>query len=119
ELAEHLAHFWRGDEIARRAERIARDVIAVLRMAQAKLHIAVDRDRPIDSDDAADLGFERRHCAAGAAFRGGRRNAIQMSAIPNTNSGSDSTIPMVKPPHRKPSWASGSRNSSANQRASA
>ena len=36
QLAEHLAHFRRGDEIAGRAERVARHVIAVPRMARGK-----------------------------------------------------------------------------------
>ena len=48
-LAEHLADFGRGDEIAAGAERIAGDVIAVLRMRQAQPHIFGDRHRPGDA----------------------------------------------------------------------
>ena len=118
QLAEHLADFRRGDEITRRAERIARDVIAVVRMARGRaacspatgIGPSVSMMRRISRS-------ERRHRAACAAFSGGRRSAITISTTPNSSSGTDSTMPMVSPPQRKPSCASGSRNSSQNERA--
>src|SRR6185436_16406281 len=88
QLAEHLAHFRRGDEIALRAERVARRVVAVLRVAKTKLHVAVDRNRAVDCNDAAELGFKRRH-----GLSGGRRSARAISTMPNNNSGNDSSMP--------------------------
>ena len=46
QLAEHLADLGRGDEIAAAAERIARRVVAVHRMAEAQLHVLPHRHRP-------------------------------------------------------------------------
>ena len=60
QLAEHLADLGRGDEIAAGAERIAIDVIAVLRMRQAQPHIFGNRHRSGDADQPADFVIERR-----------------------------------------------------------
>ena len=60
QLAEHLADFRRGGEIALAPERIARDVIAVLRMQQAQLHVTPDRHRAGRLDQLLDLVLQRR-----------------------------------------------------------
>ena len=74
EFAEHLADLRRGDEIARRAERIAGRVVAMHRMAEAERHVALDRDRAVGGDEPAQLvlsaasrrgGFDRFGGAAG------------------------------------------------------
>ena len=49
-----------------------------------------------------------------AGLSGGRLSANQINTRPASISGTDSSMPMVRPPHRKPSCASGSRNSSQN-----
>jgi len=46
EFAEHLRDFRRGGEIAVGPERVARHVVAVLRIGERELHEALDRDRP-------------------------------------------------------------------------
>src|SRR5205814_1746839 len=107
QLAEHLADLGCGREIAVRAEWVARHVVAVLRMTEAEPHILIDRDRPLERDEAPDLGLQRRHQAAWAAARGGRRRPRTISQTPNRSSGTDSSMPMVRPPHRKPSCGSG------------
>ena len=115
QLAEHLADLGRGDEIAAAPERIARHVVAVLRMAEAERHVVGDRHRPVGLDDAPDLRFERRHAPRLAQrCSGGRRIATTIIATPNSSIGIDSTMPMVSPPHRKPICGSGSRNNSQN-----
>ena len=43
--------------------------------------------------------------------------AAAMSAMPASINGSDSSVPIVNPPHRKPSWGSGSRKCSQIERA--
>jgi hypothetical protein len=60
QLAEHLAHLRRGDEIAVAAERIARRVIAALGMREAERHELPHRHRPGERDAVANVGFERR-----------------------------------------------------------
>ena len=44
-----------------RAERVARGVVAVLGMGEAKLHVLRDRHRAGDRDAPADLLLERGH----------------------------------------------------------
>ena len=55
QLAEHLADLRRGDEVAGRAERLARRVVAVVRIEQAKRHVVGDADRAVGLDQADDL----------------------------------------------------------------
>ena len=55
QLAEHLADLGRGDEVAVGAERIAGDVVAVLRMGEAQRHVLRDRHRAGGRDAAADF----------------------------------------------------------------
>ena len=116
QLAEHLADLRRGDEIAVAAERIARRVVAVHRMAEAQLHVLPHRHRPGQRDAPADFGFERRgrHVQARS---GGRFSAAAMKAKPVSISGTDSSMPMVNPPQRNPSCGSGSRKNSQTIRA--
>jgi hypothetical protein len=65
--------------------------------------IAVNRNRYVPALPALSmLGFR---CSAKA-----------MIPMPAMKSGSESSMPMVAPPHRKPSWASGSRKNSQNVR---
>ena len=61
QFAEHLADFRRGDEVARDAERIARDVVAMQRMAERERHVARDGDRPFALDQRADFLLEDVH----------------------------------------------------------
>ncbi len=68
QFAEHLADLGRGDEVAARAERIARDVVAVVRMGQAHRHELPDRDRSGALNALSDFNFERR-LGHGADFR--------------------------------------------------
>ena len=68
------------------------------------------RHRSGECDQPADLGFERRGWLGHQVLpRGWRRSATTTKPMPASNSGSESSMPMVMPPHRKPSWASGSR----------
>jgi hypothetical protein len=60
QLAEHLADLRRGDEIACGTDRLAVDVIPMLRMAEAELHVLGDRDRARRPDDAANLALQWR-----------------------------------------------------------
>ena len=64
---------------------------------------------------SASSGDDVVHGHVGRAPR--RRIATAMRTMPASISGSDSSIPMVSPPQRKPSCGSGSRNSSQNERA--
>ena len=118
QFAEHLADLRRGDEIAPRAERIPGGVIAALGMGQAKFHIWRHRDRTAALDAPANFHLERdtpvRHHVD---LAGWRRMAAHMMARPASINGSDSSVPMVRPPHRNPSCASGSRNCSQIERA--
>ena len=50
QFAEHLGDFRRCDEIPRTAERIARHIIAVTRMAERYRHKSVERHRPVMPD---------------------------------------------------------------------
>ena len=112
DLAEHLAHLRRGDEIAVDAERIARRVVAVLGIAEAKRHVVGDAHRAVRLDERLDLLAERRVAHAGrAAF------ARSIAATPTSTIGIDSIMPMVRPPAKKPSCASGSRTNSIAMRA--
>jgi hypothetical protein len=61
QLAEHLADLGGGDEVALAAERIARDIVAVLGMHQAQLHIAPHRHRSGRFDEPLDLRLQRRN----------------------------------------------------------
>ncbi len=63
-FAKHLADFGGGGEIARRAERIARAVIAQRRVQQAFGHILGHRDRAGCGDAPDQLGLEIAHAAA-------------------------------------------------------
>ncbi len=58
ELAEHLADFRCGDEVAADAKRIARDVIAVLRMREAKPHVVGNGHRPGGVDQSANFALQ-------------------------------------------------------------
>ena len=117
QFAEHLADLGRGDEIAAGADRVALDVIAVLRMGQAQPHVFGDRHRPGDADKSADFGFKRRdfvsHLSASVRYC----NAYASMAIPININGMHNSIPIVRPPHRKPSCTSGSRKNSQVMRA--
>src|SRR5829696_7266664 len=128
QFAEHLADLGRGREVALRSERIAGCVIAMLGMAEAQGHVALDREWPLQGDDALDLVEEGRHADVGRASASGRvepRAASQMATRPTTAMGKESSMPMVMPPpsassddpNRKPSWASGSRKNSQMMRA--
>ncbi len=120
QFAEHLADLRRSDEIAGAPERIAGHVVAMLGVSEAERHVARDRDRPARGDDGAQLGFERGHRSSPQASRsGGRRSAMARKTSPARNIGIDSSMPIVNPPHRKPSCASGSRKNSQNARISA
>ena len=67
---------------------------------------------------AADLDFERCQRLGHQLRRNGSAlRAATMKTIPASISGSDSSMPMVSRPHKKPSCASGSRNNSQNERA--
>src|SRR4029079_18426686 len=59
-LAEDLRDLRRGDEIAVRSDRVARHVIAIERMAEAKSHVAVERHRPVLADYRDDEALEWR-----------------------------------------------------------
>ena len=64
QFAEHLAHLGRRSEIALAPQGIARDVVAVLRMQQAQLHVAPDRHRSRRLDQFSDLAQQRRKFGA-------------------------------------------------------
>ena len=94
-LAEHLRDFRRGDEIARRPERVARRVIAMLGMQQALGHEMIEPHRPFGRDTPReDLG-QRRHGAASPRL--GRRIARQANHSPTRIIGIDRICPMVSP----------------------
>ena len=115
-LAEHLAHFRRGDEVAGGAERVAAQVIAVIGIVEAERHERRDRHRPVAGDAGADHRIERRAFGAHDECSGLRRSAKAANPAPAMNSGMHSTMPMVMWPHRKPSCGSGSRKNSQNER---
>ncbi len=117
QLAEHLAYLGGGDEIAVAPERIARHVVAVPGIAQAQRHELAHRHRPAALDALPDFSLERGVHRFQACGNGGRLEAQTISAIPISISGTDSSMPMVMPPHKKPSCASGSRKNSQNVRA--
>src|SRR5262249_12652795 len=111
ELGEHLADLGRGGEVAGGAERIVGRIVAVLGMTEAELHVLRDRHRSGDLDAPANLSLERGHLVRGHVRpNGSRRNATAIKAIPAMSNGSDSSVPMVSPPQRKPSCGPGPRN---------
>ena len=116
QLAEHLAHLRRGDEVARSADGPAAAVIAVRGVRQAELHVGGDAERPVPPDSLPDLRRQGGHDSARPPSRGtgGMR---RMRKRPSTIIGIDSTCPMVRPGRMNPRKASGSRNSSAMMRA--
>ena len=118
QLAEHLADLRSGGEIARGSERIVRRVVAMLGMGEAERHVLRDRHRAAALDAPANLRRERydvfRHHVG---FRCWLRMAAAIRATPASSKGTDSSVPMVSPPHRNPSCGSGSRNSSQIARA--
>ena len=120
EFAEDLGDVRRRDEIASGAERNPRGVVAVVRVAQAARHVVGDGDRPGFGDLRGEPGGERRgHRAVPDASppAAGRDSARRMAQAPTRIIGIDSAMPMVRPPGRKPIWASGMRNCSPTMRA--
>src|SRR5215208_1510431 len=110
-LREDLADLRRGREVAGAAQRIPRDVVAELGVAEGERHVAGDADRALLGDQTPDQPSERRLAQAGNSAR----RAFHTSTIPTTTSGIESAIPVVIGPTTCPS---GSRNSSARLRAS-
>src|SRR6185295_3113738 len=111
QFAEHLADLGRGGEVAGDAELVVPGVIAAFRVGKAKLHILRNRHRAADRDAPPDLRLELDnlgHVRGAASFR----MAAAIRAMPASINGSDNSMPIVKPPHRKPSWGSGSRKCS-------
>ncbi len=124
QFAEDLADLGRGDEIAGGAERIMPGVIAGLGVVQRHRHERGDRERPLAADPPGDRRDQVGHrapppCHREAAASGGCRRAQTTSATPASRSGIDSSWPIVVPNTRKPSCASGWRNSSPDIRATA
>src|SRR3546814_6770948 len=117
QLAEHLADLRRGDEIARRTERVATDIIAVAGMSERFRHEGGDTDRPLLLDPPAQDRGQRRGRGRSHSATAGRRRAWRTISRPTASTGSDRTWPIVTPPARKPMCASGCRNLSAAIRA--
>ncbi len=88
QLAEHLADLWRGDEIAARAQRIARRVIAPARMEQRLLHEGCDAERPRGGDAPGEMRHQLG-CALGHAYH--------TRPMPKRSTGSDKSCPIVAP----------------------
>ena len=78
QLAEHLAHLRRGDEIAVAAERLAAHVVAIEGVGEAGLHVGGERHRPVGADAGDQLLAERRH----ASLASGRRDALTIRKTP-------------------------------------
>ncbi len=98
ELAEHLAHLGRGDEVAPGAEGLAGRVVAVRRVEQAGGHVVGNGDRPGRFDQPDQLFLQRRHCAGSATVRG---FAVAIAQMPAATIGADRSMPMVsQPPSR-------------------
>ena len=112
QLAEHLRDLRRGGEIARRAERIAIHVIAVVGMGERQLHVALDGDRALEGDQRLHLVEKGRHLEL---LLRPRLRAISPS--PTTIIGADRTMPMVRPRPRSSRRGSGSRKNSLKMRA--
>ncbi|BBU58806.1 hypothetical protein KU6B_50710 [Mameliella alba] len=97
QFAEHLADFRRGCKIARRAQRVTRAVIAVLRMRQAGGHEVGQRHRPVGHDlpdqDITQCGQE----AASALAPRARFRANQIVSAPPRIIGRVSSCPIVRP----------------------
>ena len=121
QLAEHLAHLGRGDEVAARADGPAAAVITVLGKMEAKLHVGVNADGPVAANPLPYLVPPARSSPglpAALAHRPEARGGMRrMRKSPITIIGSESTCPMLMPGRMKPRNASGSRNSSATIRA--
>src|SRR5262249_7929007 len=91
--------------------RVAPGVITALRVGEAELHVMRDRHRAADRDAPPNLRLEPgnlRHVRCAVSFR----MAAAMSAMPASINGSDSSVPMVSPPHRKRSCGPGRRKGS-------
>ena len=119
QFAKHLADLRRGDEIAVRPQRGAVRVVPVLGVAKAKCHEIGHRHRPRVRDAAADFVLERGAVGCHHGCTGRRRSAKAITPRPAMNNGTHSSMPIVIPPHRNPSCASGSRKNSQNERNSA
>src|SRR5262249_46538557 len=118
QLAEHLADLGRRGEVAGGAERVAPRVVAALGIVEAKLHVVRHRHRAADCNAPPNLRLKRdsvRHVRGTVSFR----MAAAMRMIPASINGTDNSVPMVDPPHRNPSWGSGSRKCSPIERATA
>ena len=103
DLAEHLADFGRGGEIPAAPERVATGIVGGV----AEHHELRKRHRPVAPDAPG------QPCRQTVGH--GRRTA---SARPMAMSGRERSCPIVTGPRMNPRCASGSRNSSAKQRAS-
>ena len=111
QFAEHLADLRRGGEVAGGAERIAGRVVAVFRMSERFGHVVGQAQRAALGDSPAQQRRQLRHAAERR-----RRAARSTNHRPISSIGSDSSWPMVRPCMMKPRCASGSRNSSQNDR---
>ncbi len=97
QFAEHLADFRRGNEVAFRAERLARRVVAVMRVEQAERHVVGDRDRAGGLDLPRYLLRQAVHAMRGSACE----RARHIAQTPASSIGVDRTMPMVsQPPNR-------------------
>ncbi len=106
-LAEHLADFRRGDEIATSPERIAGGVIAFLGIEQRQGHELRHRHRALGLDQGGDARVQT-HAARGFFF-----TAVQNKAAAPSQIGMDRAMPMVMGPMN---WVSGSRKNSQMKR---
>src|SRR5690606_2906656 len=106
DLAEHLADLGRGGEIAGGADGLARRIVA----GKAERHVALHRHRPVPSYPRGE---------GGEKIVGHRPRERQTSHSPISAMGTDSSMPIVRPPARKPICGSGSRTVSTRMRAAA
>ena len=113
QLAEHLADLRRGNEIPSAADRRAAHIVAVLGVGEAERHVLGDRQGPDALNAPSDLRLERRRVRRPHGCSAALRRAVtSIRTKPARMSGSDSSIPIVTPPQRKPSCTSGSRKNS-------
>ena len=84
-LAEHLADLRRGGEIAGRAQRIARGVVAPARVEQTFGHVIRDRQRPRRGDP------RQKRVPQAHAGRRAERSARSAAQMPTTSIGNDRT----------------------------
>ena len=103
DLAEHLADLGRRDEVAAAPERVAAGIVGGV----VQRHELGQRDRPVAFDAPG-----KPRCQAAAHWRRTSRKS------PATISGRQSSCPIVTGPRMNPRCASGSRKSSAKDRAS-